>query len=297
MNNKYERSLISVLVVLFVFSAFMINSYRERVASVERVQNMHDLYVAQAHNLLASTDTEAKSVAVYDFTLNEKLYSKHDQMVLPLASLTKIISVPMALDKAPTSIVISPEAIKAPGDDQLVPGDVWEKYALAKFALVLSSNDATWALIEDQLDLLRDMNDKVVRLGAANTYFVNHTGLDINPNQAGAFGTAEDINILANYAFQAHPDLWQATIHPYVRVASKTRNYEIQNTNLIVGELPNVLLSKTGYTNLAGGNLTVMFNNKIGHRIGVTLLGSSYHGRFDDMAKIVGVLYNLEYGI
>ena len=56
------------------------------------------------------------------------------------------------------------------------------------------------------------------------------------------------------------------------------------------------IFSKTGNTTLAGGNLTIIFKNKIGHNMAITLLGSTEEGRFSDMEKLVEIAYNLDYG-
>jgi D-alanyl-D-alanine carboxypeptidase len=59
------------------------------------------------------------------------------------------------------------------------------------------------------------------------------------------------------------------------------------NTNKAIDLLPNVIASKTGFTDLAGGNLVVAFDAGIAHPIIIAVLGSSFDGRFDDMTKLV----------
>jgi D-alanyl-D-alanine carboxypeptidase len=53
--------------------------------------------------------------------------------------------------------------------------------------------------------------------------------------------------------------------------------------------MPNILFSKTGYTVLAGGNLTIIFKDKMKHDIAITVLGSTISGRFSDMEKLVNI--------
>ncbi|MEK7104417.1 MAG: hypothetical protein AAB868_00065, partial [Patescibacteria group bacterium] len=60
--------------------------------------------------------------------------------------------------------------------------------------------------------------------------------------------------------------------------------------------IPNILFSKTGLTPLAGGNLTVIYKNKYGHNIAITILGSTSEGRFSDIERIVNMLNDLNYG-
>jgi D-alanyl-D-alanine carboxypeptidase len=55
----------------------------------------------------------------------------------------------------------------------------------------------------------------------------------------------------------------------------------------MVNTIPGLLLSKTGYTDLAGGNLALVFDSGIGHPIAVVVLGSSQKARFTDGTTLV----------
>jgi len=55
----------------------------------------------------------------------------------------------------------------------------------------------------------------------------------------------------------------------------------------MVGTIPRLLLSKTGYTDLAGGNLALVFDAGIMHPIAVIVLGSSKSARFTDGTALV----------
>ena len=59
-----------------------------------------------------------------------------------------------------------------------------------------------------------------------------------------------------------------------------------KNTNIIVDKLPGVLASKTGFTDLAGGNLIMAFDIGLGHRIIISVLGSTKEARFEDLEKL-----------
>ena len=59
------------------------------------------------------------------------------------------------------------------------------------------------------------------------------------------------------------------------------------NTDPIIGTVPRLLLSKTGYTDLAGGNLVLVFDAGIRHPIAIVVLGSSLKARFTDGATLV----------
>jgi D-alanyl-D-alanine carboxypeptidase len=62
----------------------------------------------------------------------------------------------------------------------------------------------------------------------------------------------------------------------------------IHNTDQALGAIPGVIMGKTGLTDLAGGNLAVVFDLGPGTTpIVAVVLGSTESGRFDDMKKII----------
>ncbi len=84
------------------------------------------------------------------------------------------------------------------------------------------------------------------------------------------------------------PYIAEATTHLSTSATSTsgtvlTRN----NTNHEVATTEGILLSKTGYTDLAGGNLVVVFDASIEHPIAVVVLGSTEKDRFTDVDKLI----------
>ena len=59
------------------------------------------------------------------------------------------------------------------------------------------------------------------------------------------------------------------------------------NTNEALGAIPGLIMGKTGYTDLAGGNLAVVFDVGLSHPVIAVVLGSTIDGRFTDMKQIV----------
>ena len=59
------------------------------------------------------------------------------------------------------------------------------------------------------------------------------------------------------------------------------------NTNEALGELPGLIMGKTGITDLAGGNLGIVFEVSPNHPVVAVVLGSTRDGRFEDMKKLV----------
>jgi len=121
----------------------------------------------------------------------------------------------------------------------------------------------------------------------SQSFFLNETGLDLNETVSGAYGSSKDVAILIENILQEYPDILEASSHGQVEVSSNLFTHQINNTNQIVETLPNVVASKTGFTDLAGGNLAVVFDAGINHRIVVSVLGSTKEERFSDVEKLI----------
>jgi len=234
----------------------------------------------------------AKAVSVYNITQSKKIYGKNDGVSLPIASLAKIMTVTAGLNNYPKDsiVTLTSGAIRQAGDFGLLVGEEWKIEDLAKLTLISSANDGAYMLgVGDEF--IDKINNKIKRLGANNTLFLNSTGLDIDPTHPGAFASAEDVNTMATYARMAYPEIFATTVEPEINLTSVSGfQHNFKNTNIIIPKIPNILFSKTGFTELAGGSLVVIFKDKRGDEIAVTLLGSTFDGRFSDMEKIVEVL-------
>ncbi|HEY4477923.1 MAG TPA: serine hydrolase [Candidatus Paceibacterota bacterium] len=301
--TKYEKGLLVLLVIIGIVGGgfYIENKKREETLEAQRMEKVRkELEVQQRiQDALGSIELEAKSFSVYDIDTHKRIYGRNDNTKMPLASLAKTMTVMVALDTNTKDFIkITPEFLKEEGEYNLVEGEIWNVKDLSRFALILSSNDAASAITRGDKKFVSRMNEKAKAIGMNNTTFWNVTGLDYGEDSAGGYGTAEDANKLAAYALSNYSEVFESTIWPALRLKSESGyTHDLVNTNLIIKEVPGILFSKTGFTDLAGGNLTVIFNNAYAHRLAVTLLGSTMQGRFSDMEKIVEALYNLQYEI
>ena len=62
--------------------------------------------------------------------------------------------------------------------------------------------------------------------------------------------------------------------------------HHLRNTNQIVNSLPNIVGSKTGFTEVAGGNLAVVIDPALNTPVVIVVLGSSKDGRFKDVERL-----------
>ncbi len=237
----------------------------------------------------------AQSAIVVDLSNGHTLYSQNADAQLPLASLTKLLTVYGAqrvLSDA-SLITISSTSLAQDGEYGLTEGETFSYKDSARLALTASSNDVAQAIAEAAAAVTGQtpaqfMQGAIRSAGLLHTKAANGTGLDIDITEAGAYGSARDMAQLANEFYTSAPDISKATTKRTVSVTSKEGvAHTLPNTNPIVSSLTGILLSKTGYTDLAGGNLVVIFDAGINHPVAVVVLGSTRDARFTDVTKLV----------
>jgi serine-type D-Ala-D-Ala carboxypeptidase (penicillin-binding protein 5/6) len=238
---------------------------------------------------------QAKAAVVLDLATGEVLYEMNADAQLPLASLTKLLTVYAGIQAlgAGTVVPITSTALLPEGDSGFLPGEEFAFSEIAKAALVASSNDAAEAialLAEERraLPTASVLANAATAAGLLSTYALNGTGLDESVAVSGGYGSAKDVAKLAGALLERARPIAQATTQPTLTISSLSGNtFTYKNTNPVVGAIPGLMLSKTGYTDLAGGNLAVIFDAGINHPVAVVVMGSSIDGRFTDTQKLI----------
>lgn len=244
--------------------------------------------------LFPTVSLEARAAYVYDVRTGEALFSKNGDTMLPLASLTKILTALVAMRTIPTDeeVVVSQTALRTEGDSGLVADERWKLSDLASFMLVVSSNDAATALREAYENhtggsFIAAMNNRAKTLGISAT-FVNEHGLDVGIGKESNSGSAHDIALLLSKALSEEPGIFDATRNESAVFTSISGiDHQSENTNELINDIPWALGAKTGFTDAAGGNLAVAFDRSVGHPVVIVVMGSSRDGRFADMKKLI----------
>ncbi|MEA2702017.1 MAG: hypothetical protein QOE22_726 [Candidatus Parcubacteria bacterium] len=246
-----------------------------------------------------------QSAIVYDLSNGQTLYSQNADRQLPLASLTKLLTAYAGLEAlgGSASVSISSSSLAVEGESGLMEGETFKLSDLARFSLVGSSNDAAEAIAETvairrSLPEREALSAAATSAGLTKTYAVNGSGLDVSPLAAGGYGSARDMAILAGALVKKAPTIAGATTEPSVFVRSIAgMPHSLPNTNQGAVTVPGILLSKTGYTELAGGNLVVVVDVGIGHPVAVAVLGSTRDGRFTDVNRLINATHQYFAGI
>ncbi|MBU6321259.1 MAG: hypothetical protein KGI78_01575 [Patescibacteria group bacterium] len=238
---------------------------------------------------------EAKAAIVYDLTDGKTLYAKNAGAQLPLASLTKLLTVYAAVSELPLAATVTVSASDTAVDmpHAFAPGATYELQNIARLTLTASLNDGA-AAIADTVAAAESRSTSEALAGAAaaldlsQTYALNGNGLDLSTTQSGGYGSAFDIARLAGALVAKAPSIALATTRQTASASAENgASITVKNTDPMTPNFPGLLLSKTGFTDLAGGNLALVFDAGIEHPVAVVVLGSSKDARFTDGAALV----------
>ncbi len=242
--------------------------------------------LAGLHSSIDDQITLKSSVAyVIDQDTQEVLLSKNDQAILPIASITKLMTALVVREAnldMDESIMISVDDIdteKGSGS-RLRPGTTLTRGELLHLALMSSENRAAHALGRTYpagLDaFINQMNAKAAQLGMRDTRYAEPTGLS-SRNQS----SAKDLATLVAFAANDSTLRELSTSNGFqVEVGRKTLKY--RSTNRLVSN-PNwdIDLQKTGYISEAGQCL-VMQVKVAGRKLIMVFLDSA--GKFSRIA-------------
>jgi D-alanyl-D-alanine endopeptidase (penicillin-binding protein 7) len=193
---------------------------------------------------------------VIDQDTNEVLFSKNDAAVLPIASLTKLMTGLVVADahlNMQEMITITQDDVDTfkGSTSRLAVGSTLSRGELMHLALMSSENRAAHALGRTYpgglAEFVRLMNKKALELGMADTRYVEPTGLS-SSNQS----SARDLAMLVSVAYQ-RPILRDLSTSPSYEVDLGRRTLHYNNSNrLIKNPSWDIGLQKTGYISEAG---------------------------------------------
>ena len=206
----------------------------------------------------------SKSAILMDFDTGEILYSKNASEVLPPASMTKIMSMLLIMERIDNKtlslndeVTISENAANMGGSQVfLQAGETYKVEELLKGIAIASGNDAVVAMAEKVSGSVSDfvalMNEKAKSLGLTNTKFLNPHGLDTE----GHVTTAHDMAIIARELIKHTSILKFTSIYEDYLKKNDGSSIWLVNTNKLVRFYDGVDGLKTGFTKNAGYCLT-----------------------------------------
>lgn len=246
----------------------------------------------------------AKSALVVDAESNKIVFQKNSQEILPIASLTKLMTALLVSDLHPdwqveaeyvnednVTSTIS-QSNKEPSQINFKPGEKIKIENLLASGLIRSANNAIKTLVRytnsgEEKHFVERMNQRTQELGMLKTLYVEPTGLD-----SQNVSTAEDLVKLMQQIGKK-PEITKFLSVRYYSFKTadsdgRIRFYQIRNANKLFGSFVKVVAAKTGYLDEADYCFagTVEYNKK---KFIIVLLGSQ--SETDRLQEVKGLAW------
>ena len=231
--------------------------------------------LAEAAVAMLDLPVSAKHMLVFDDSTGQVLMAKDADAVVPIASITKLMTAMVVLDAG-----LDPDEqlriVRADGDASLqrrsllADGVAVSRGALLQLALLPSENRAAAALARTYpgggAAFHQALQAKIRHLGLHRTTLLDPVG----SSPANTSTASEVAKIVA--AAARYPDIARITSHPQASVAVNGKVRTLRNTNPLVGGKGwDIVLSKTGSSHEAGSCLTMRMRSG-GKHVTVVLL-------------------------
>ncbi|EFV81558.1 D-alanyl-D-alanine endopeptidase [Neisseria sp. HMSC075C10] len=244
----------------------------------------------EAQAALAGPLLSSQSALIFNNKTGEVLYQKNPDRVMPIASISKLMSAMVVLDahldmNEPITITEAEiDRLKGTGS-RLSIGTTLTRGELLHLSLMSSENRATHALGRTypggMSAFVAAMNAKAQSLGMSSSRFYEPTGLNFQN-----VSTARDLNRMVAAASK-YPLIRKNSTSNYGSVWTANGRQNYKNSNALVREGSwNIELQKTGYIREAGRSMVVKANVQ-NQPITIVLLNSpSSTTRVNDARKI-----------
>lgn len=266
-----------------------------------RKNGIPDLVVPNAHSSL-----------ILDVDSGTVLHYNNGRERRPIASLTKLMTAVVVVENEQDLdrvVTLGEEIWNIDGtkvgcprsgyciSNRLYNGEKITIRNLLKATLMNSANDAATALAHhvggSQETFVQMMNDKAKEIGLKDTNFCTPSGLEPDGREHECYSTAYDISRVAAYSMK-HEEIWEIfrIQSPHtIYSADNTYSHEILNTDLLLGQVPQGLGGKTGFTPLAGHSLLfAAYDESLKHRVVAVVLNNPY--RWQDVPKMLQWAFN-----
>ena len=210
--------------------------------------------------LLYSNYTNANQITAQSWVVansnGEIIAGENTKSVRSIASITKLMTAMVVLDA---------------GQDLDEKINSLTRRQMIQLALVRSDNVQSKLLCEKypggHSACVRAMNLKAEELNLPHTKYTDSSGLGVMNTS-----TAEEL-IRLLLAAENYPEIVEASQLSEIKIELRKKWFIFKNTNPIIGKKYKFIVSKTGWTNAAGGCIAMMMDTDVGRRI-VIVLGS-----------------------
>ena len=265
MIKQLQKCTIISLIIILIFNSISLLAYAEQITP--------------------KINVDANCSIALDCNSKITLYEKNSDMLVPIASTTKIMTALIAIKYGDLNkkVVISDKAVNVKGSKVgYKKGEVITLKELLYGLMLRSGNDASIAITEavsgSVEEFINLMNEYALELGLINSHFEVPHGLDSEYH----YSTAYDLAMLTARAKECSE--FNEIVGAKDLDSKKynfTRSYH--NINKILWLLPEADGVKTGYTGKAGKCLVTSVNIN-GNRVIIVMLNSN--NRWNETIKI-----------
>jgi D-alanyl-D-alanine carboxypeptidase (penicillin-binding protein 5/6) len=235
----------------------------------------------------APPQVAGRSYLVEDGATGELLLAHDARARVPIASITKLMTVLLTLEHARLDDVVTVSPVAAAVGESTIDLHAGERLTvreLLEAALIQSANDAADALAiyvgkGSEARFVAMMNARARQLGLKNTHYARPDGLDA----PGHFSSARDVTLLARLLM--HRPIVRRIVR--MRTAAISGGRTLHTWNDLLSTYPGIYGVKTGHTSAAGWN-EIAAARRRGVSIYATLLGSP--DRYTRNADLVRLL-------
>jgi len=288
---KMAAPVLGIVVALFLVLQTQVNAAPDQAAPAKSTfQALVQPHVQPHSQLNAYVKTSSEHVLVMDEQSGKVLLDKNADSVVPIASLSKLVTAMLTLDvKLDMNEMITLDKDDVAGwqntQVKLHQGMSLSRQTLLELSLIPSSNAAAHALARSypggNAAFVSALKEKIASLGLRATHLEDATGISPN-SRSSARDLANLVKLAASY-----PQLRQLTSRSGGQYRRDGKVYDYQSTNpLISNKNWDISLSKTGYSKNAGRCIS-MRTTIAGRPIIVVLLNAKNSDvRTDDVMHI-----------
>ncbi len=232
----------------------------EQLMSLTAPETLSEDWAIPTINDGSTLNIGGKSAVLMDIHSGTVLYEKNSKEHLPIASVTKIMTLLLVMEAIDVGaidytdeVTCSSEAASMGGSQiWLEPGEIMTVHDLLKAAAVVPANDACAALAEHVAGSIEGfverMNIRAAELGMQDTRFLDCSGLDDN-----GYSCANDVALMSRElmkhpAIKQYTTIWMDTL--------RDGKSQLVNTNKLIRFYAGATGLKTGTTSAAGHNLS-----------------------------------------
>lgn len=282
---------IGVLAFLYIFRKN--TALASPVLGVSNIRIADNIWLPEEgeYNFRDAPEVTAKAAYFIETRSGKVLYEKNSKLRVPIASLSKIMTVIIALENRNLSSKFSVSERAAgfePDKMFLIAGETLTLEELLSGIFLISANDAAEVLAEgitgSREEFIGLMNSKAKQLGMNNTLFINPSGLEEDAPEGGLrmhYSTAYDTALMSRYLIRQWPHVLRLSSQERIFLPKTVdhQDYDMYNGINLITTYPGVIGLKTGFTPEAGLTL-VTVAQRDGHEVLGVLLGAT--NRRDD---------------